>query len=65
VDLRAPSLLRWAERLRRVVDSYRLAASGASEAISRESYGREDFRIGEIVAWIFANEPEFLGYRIK
>ncbi|HEX5138942.1 MAG TPA: hypothetical protein VFY93_18370 [Planctomycetota bacterium] len=65
VDLRQPSLQRWAERLRRVVDSYRLAASGASEAISRESYGREDFRIGEIVAWIFANEPEFLGYRIK
>ena len=65
VDLRAPSLLRWADRLRRVVDSYRLAASGASEAISRESYGREDFRIGEIVAWVFANEPEFLGYRIK
>jgi hypothetical protein len=65
VDLRAPSLRRWAERLRRIVDSYRLAASGASEAISRESYGRDDFRIGEIVAWVFANEPEFRGYRIK
>ncbi len=65
MDLRAASLLRWADRLRRVVDSYRLAASGASEAISRESYGREDFRIGEIVAWVFANEPEVLGYRIK
>jgi hypothetical protein len=65
VDLRAASLVRWSERLRRIIDSYRLAASGASEAISRESYGREDFRIGEIVAWVFANEPEFLGYRIK
>jgi hypothetical protein len=65
VDLRAASLQRWAERLRRIVDSYRLAASGASEAISRESYGRDDFRIGEIVAWVFANEPEFRGYRIK
>ena len=40
-------------------------ASGASEAISKESYGREDFRIGEVVAWVFANEPEYLGYRIK
>jgi len=65
VDLRAQSLQRWADRLDRIVASHRARASGASEAISKESYGREDFRIGEIVAWVFANEPEYLGYRIK
>jgi hypothetical protein len=65
VDLRAPWLVRWADRLDRVLRSHRPEASGASEAISKESYGREDFRIGEIVAWVFANEPEYLGYRIK
>jgi hypothetical protein len=33
--------------------------------MSQETYGRDDFRVGEVVAWVFANEPEFRGYRIK
>lgn len=65
VDLRPRSLERWGERLDRVVASRRGGSAGASDAMSHESYGRDDFRIGEVVAWIFANEPEFEGYRIK
>jgi len=65
VDLRAEHLARWAERLWRVVASRRGGRAGASDAMGHEVYGRDDFRIGEVVAWIFANEPEFRGFRIK
>ena len=65
VDLRSENLLRWADRLDQVVATRRVGSAVASDAMSHESYGRDDFRIGEVVAWIFANEPEFNGYRIK
>jgi hypothetical protein len=65
VDLRAPNLLRWADRLDRVVGSRRGGSAGASDAMSHETYGRDDFRIGEVTAWVFANEPGFRGFRIK
>lgn len=65
VDLREKSLLRWADRLDRILASRRGGPSAASDSMTRESYGREDFRIGEVVAWVFANEPEYRGSRIK
>ncbi len=65
VDLRKASLERWAGRLDRLVASQRGGSAGASDAMSREAYGRDDFRIGEVVAWVFANEPEYRGFRIK
>ncbi|MGQ0612730.1 MAG: hypothetical protein ACT4PV_03140 [Planctomycetaceae bacterium] len=65
VDLRRASLERWAGRLERLVASQRGGSAGASDAMSREAYGRDDFRIGEVVAWVFANEPEYRGFRIK
>jgi len=65
VDLRRANLDRWADRLDRVVASRRGGSAGASDAMSHETYGRDDFRIGEVVAWVFANEPEYRGFRIK
>jgi hypothetical protein len=65
VDLRAGNLARWADRLDRVVASRRGGSAGASDAMSPQTYGRDDFRVGEVVAWVFANEPGFRGYRIK
>ncbi|MHC4224096.1 MAG: hypothetical protein ACYSUN_08910, partial [Planctomycetota bacterium] len=65
VDLRASSLERWADRLDKVVASRRGGSAGASDSMSHETYGRDDFRIGEVVAWIFANEPGYRGFRIK
>ncbi|MHC4136129.1 MAG: hypothetical protein ACYTDU_05590 [Planctomycetota bacterium] len=65
VDLRAENLRRWADRLDHVVGSRRGGSAGASDAMSQETYGRDDFRVGEVVAWVFANEPEFRGFRIK
>jgi hypothetical protein len=65
VDLRGSNLLRWAERLDRVLASRRGGSAGASDSMSHETYGRDDFRIGEVVAWVFANEPDFRGFRIK
>jgi len=65
VDLRASNLDQWAERLERVLASRRGGSAGASDSMGHETYGRDDFRIGEVVAWVFANEPEFRGFRIK
>ena len=65
VDLRAANLVRWAERLEHVLASRRGGSAGASDALAHDTYGRDDFRIGEVVAWVFSNEPEFRGFRIK
>jgi hypothetical protein len=65
VDLRSANLARWADRLTRVLASRRGGSAGASDALAHDTYGRDDFRPGEVVAWIFANEPEFRGFRIK
>ncbi len=65
VDLRAANLERWARRLERVLASRRGGSAGASDAMAHDTYGRDDFRPGEVVAWVFANEPEFRGFRIK
>jgi len=65
VDLRAPHLAVWSKRLAQIVASRRGGSAGASDALARETYGRDDFRIGEVVAWVFANDPEFRGFRIK
>jgi len=65
VDLRQKQMLRWADRLDRLVASRRGGSAGASDALGHQTYGRDDFRIGEVVAWVFANEPEYRGFRIK
>ncbi|MHC4959458.1 MAG: hypothetical protein ACYTGN_13915 [Planctomycetota bacterium] len=65
VDLRAKNLEAWADRIERIVESRRGGSAGASDAMGHETYGRDDFRIGEIVAWVFANDPDFCGFRIK
>ena len=51
--------------LERVLASRRGGSAGASDALAHDTYGRDDFRIGEVVAWVFSNEPEFRGFRIK
>ncbi|MDH3590274.1 MAG: hypothetical protein OER88_00230 [Planctomycetota bacterium] len=65
VDLRPQSLVAWADRLDHVLASRRGGSAGASDAMGHETYGRDDFRVGEVVAWVFANEPGFRGFRIK
>ena len=65
VDLRAANMTRWAERLEHVLASRRGGSAGASDALAHDTYGRDDFRVGEVVAWVFSNEPEFRGFRIK
>jgi hypothetical protein len=65
VDLRAPNLRRWAERLERVIASRRGGSAGASDALAHDTYGRDDFRPGEVVAWVLSNDSDFRGFRIK
>ncbi len=65
VDLRPANLERWAGRIDRLLLSKRGGAAGASDHMSHETFGRDDFRIGEVVAWVFANEPEYRGVRVK
>jgi len=65
LDLRPKHLTGWADRLDLLLASRRGGSAGASDAMDRETYGRDDFRIGEVVAWVFANDPAFRGFRIK
>ncbi|MHC4954389.1 MAG: hypothetical protein ACYTGZ_10915 [Planctomycetota bacterium] len=65
VDLRPEHLAQWAVRIGKILASRRGGSAGASDAMSHETYGRDDFRIGEVVAWVFANDPDFQGFRIK
>lgn len=65
MDLRPEHLTGWADRLDLLLASRRGGSAGASDAMDRETYGRDDFRIGEVVAWVFANDPAYRGFRIK
>lgn len=66
VDLRPNHMLWWQERFRRM----RRSAQGpkvklSSEWATRELYVQEEIDIGAIVAWLFNNDEEIRGFRIK
>jgi len=65
VDLRPAHLVRWADRIDRLLAGRRGGSAGASDHMSYETYGRDDFRIGEVVAWVFANDADYRGFRMK
>lgn len=63
VDLRPVNMERWQERFQRMLDSRPFLHTQGSASITRTTYLHDTIEIGEVVAWIFANEEE--GYRIK
>jgi hypothetical protein len=56
----------WLECMRKMRQTaYRRGSRWSSERLDFRSYLSEDIRIGEIVAWIFNNEIDPPGHRIK
>lgn len=66
VDLRPSHMAWWQERFRRMRQSA-LAPKVklSSEWATRELYPHSEIDIGAVVAWIFNNDEEIRGYRIK
>lgn len=65
VDLRPKNFVIWQERFREMISSASVSCSEGSSAITPRSYLFDEIRIGEVVGWIFNNDPKIKGYRIK
>ncbi len=64
VDLRRANMERWQERFRLMRDEAGNLRERGSSAFTHKAYLSDKIHIGEVVGWIFNNEPEF-GHRIK
>jgi hypothetical protein len=66
VDLRPSHMDWWLDRFRRMRSTvFRPGSKWSSERLDFRSYLADEIRIGEVVAWIFNNEIEPPGHRIK
>jgi hypothetical protein len=65
VDLRVENIKLWQERFRMMQKSRSSFIDQGSAAYGRGTYLDDTIEIGEAVGWIFNNDPEILGYRIK
>jgi hypothetical protein len=66
IDLRPAHASWWLEQFRSMRRSlYRPGAKWSSERLDTRSYLAEEIRIGEVVAWIFNNQLDPPGRRIK
>ena len=65
VDLRPTNIAVWQDRFKTMIISSTAMSQEGSAAVTRQTYLSDEIRIGDIVAWIFNNDPEILGYRIK
>ncbi len=65
VDLRPENFAVWQTRFKQMQRSSAGFFREGSAAMGRSAYLFNEIRIGEVVAWIFNNDPEILGYRIK
>jgi hypothetical protein len=65
VDLRPKNFEVWQQRFRQMLRSAAGLPTEGSAAIRRSSYLYDEIRIGEVVAWIFNNDPSIRGYRVK
>ena len=66
VDLRPVHMGWWLDRFRTMRRSvFRRGSKWSSERLDVRSYLSEEIRIGQVVAWIFNNEIEPRGHRIK
>jgi hypothetical protein len=66
VDLRSAHMTWWLDKFRKMRKTvFRRGGKWSSERLDFHSYLAEEIRIGEVVAWIFNNEIEPKGHRIK
>jgi len=65
VDLRPKNFEIWRQRFEQMLHSASAFSNEGSAAITLKTYLYPDIRIGEVVGWIFNNDPNIRGYRIK
>lgn len=65
LDLRPQNWALWQERFREMIRSASGFVSEGSAAFGLSTYLWKEIRIGEVVGWIFNNDPKIAGYRIK
>ncbi len=65
VDLRISNFEIWQKRFEQMIYSSSAFSREGSAAITLKSYLFNEIRIGEVVGWIFNNDPQIKGYRIK
>ncbi|MGQ9851956.1 MAG: hypothetical protein ACUVTG_01010 [Candidatus Oleimicrobiaceae bacterium] len=65
LDLRPQNWALWQERFREMIRSAAGFVSEGSAAFGLSTYLWKEIRIGEVVGWIFNNDPKIGGYRIK
>ncbi|MBN2356293.1 hypothetical protein JXO59_09275 [candidate division KSB1 bacterium] len=65
VDLRVENMKLWQDRFRKMRNSRQNFYKLGSAALGRNSYLSDTIEIGEVVGWIFNNDPEIAGFRIK
>ncbi len=65
VDLRVANMKIWQERFKAMQRSRTCFVDHGSAAYGRGTYLNDTIEIGEAVGWIFNNDPEILGFRIK
>ena len=66
VDLRPSHMVWWQERFRRMRRSAQAPkVKLSSEWSTRELYVHEEIDIGAVVAWLFNNDEDIRGFRIK
>jgi len=65
VDLRPSNFEIWQNRFQKMIRSSSAMSYEGSAAVTRQTYLSDEIKIGDVVAWIFNNDPEILGFRIK
>jgi hypothetical protein len=65
VDLRSTNMAFWQERFKEMIRSSASMSHEGSSAVTRQTYISDEIMIGDVVAWIFNNDPDILGFRIK
>ncbi|HOC89404.1 MAG TPA: hypothetical protein PKI90_07640 [bacterium] len=65
VDLRPANMAKWQERIEAMVDSCKNFFNVDASDISRGPCPAEALRIGEMVGWVFNNDPAIQGFRVK
>ncbi|MDP8254893.1 MAG: hypothetical protein P9M14_04020 [Candidatus Alcyoniella australis] len=66
IDLRPEHMAWWQKTMRQMLRShYNRGRKWSSEYVTRDAYLYDEIHIGEVVAWIFNNDPQIAGYRVK
>ena len=65
VDLRPNNIERWQQRVRQMQEAWSTFFNIDSSDLERGPLPSRDMAIGEMVGWIFNNDPAIAGYRIK